>query len=104
MTRPNTIAELFTKAAAALVRRDGDSFERLIATNEDWLQRSDEREANRKALLAMQEAAYLLDGEPSEFSEEFGDRSDDEEWSGSPDPEDPDNFWICDKTGRRIPA
>jgi hypothetical protein len=27
-----------------------------------------------------------------------------EEWAGSPCPDDPDNFWICDKTGVRIPA
>lgn len=25
-----------------------------------------------------------------------------EEWSGSPDPDDPDNFWIDDKTGERV--
>lgn len=28
----------------------------------------------------------------------------DGEWSGSPCPADPDNFWIDDKTGERIPA
>jgi hypothetical protein len=27
-----------------------------------------------------------------------------EEWSGSPCPLDPDNFWINDATGERIPA
>ena len=26
------------------------------------------------------------------------------EWSGSPDPVDPDNYWIDDKTGERIRA
>lgn len=26
------------------------------------------------------------------------------QWSGSPDPNDPDNFWIDDATGQRIPA
>lgn len=26
------------------------------------------------------------------------------EWSGHPDPDDPDNWWIDDKTGERIPA
>lgn len=26
------------------------------------------------------------------------------EWSGSPDPEDPDNFWIDDETGERVNA
>jgi hypothetical protein len=26
------------------------------------------------------------------------------EWSGSPCPDDPDNFWIDDKTGERVPA
>lgn len=26
------------------------------------------------------------------------------EWSGSPDPEDPDNFWVDDKTGERVNA
>jgi hypothetical protein len=29
---------------------------------------------------------------------------DEGEWSGSPDPDDPDNFWIDDKTGERRPA
>ncbi len=28
----------------------------------------------------------------------------DAEWSGSPDPTDPDNFWIDDDTGERINA
>jgi hypothetical protein len=27
-----------------------------------------------------------------------------EEWSGSPDPADPDNFWLDDATGERICA
>jgi hypothetical protein len=27
-----------------------------------------------------------------------------EEWSGSPDPKDPDNFWIDDVTGERVNA
>ena len=26
------------------------------------------------------------------------------EWSGHPDPNDPDNFWIDDKTGERVNA
>jgi hypothetical protein len=26
------------------------------------------------------------------------------EWSGSPDPNDPDNYWIDDKTGERVNA
>lgn len=26
------------------------------------------------------------------------------DWSGSPCPDDPDNFWIDDATGERIPA
>lgn len=26
------------------------------------------------------------------------------EWSGSPDPEDPDNYWIDDATGERVNA
>lgn len=26
------------------------------------------------------------------------------EWSGSPDPDDPDNFWIDDETGERVNA
>lgn len=26
------------------------------------------------------------------------------EWSGSPDPNDPDNFWIDDKSGERVDA
>lgn len=29
---------------------------------------------------------------------------DDSDWSGSPDPSDPDNFWIDDKTGERVNA
>ena len=28
----------------------------------------------------------------------------DDEWSGSPDPDDPDNFWIDDETGERVNA
>jgi len=32
---------------------------------------------------------------------EFGERA---EWSGSPDPEDPDNYWIDDETGERVNA
>ena len=47
--------------------------------------------------------AMLTDAEPPQMDEataaEFG-----EEWSGSPCPDDPDNFWICDKTGARVPA
>lgn len=27
-----------------------------------------------------------------------------EDWSGSPCPKDPDNFWIDDKTGERVNA
>jgi hypothetical protein len=27
-----------------------------------------------------------------------------DEWSGSPDPTDPDNFWIDDETGERVNA
>ncbi len=27
-----------------------------------------------------------------------------EEWSGTPDPKDPDNFWIDDETGERVNA
>jgi len=26
------------------------------------------------------------------------------EWSGSPDPDDPDNSWLCDECGRTIEA
>lgn len=26
------------------------------------------------------------------------------EWSGQPDPDDPDNYWIDDKTGERVNA
>jgi hypothetical protein len=26
------------------------------------------------------------------------------EWSGSPCPDDPDNYWIDDETGERVPA
>lgn len=26
------------------------------------------------------------------------------EWSGSPDPSDPDNYWIDDETGERVSA
>lgn len=26
------------------------------------------------------------------------------EWSGHPAPDDPDNYWIDDKTGKRIKA
>ena len=73
----NTTADLMNAAAAALARRDGHAFERLIAKNCDWMQSSAERDANNALLNVMQEAAYLLEGEPSQFD-------DGSEWTGIP--------------------
>jgi hypothetical protein len=55
----------------------------------DWALGDSEASAGDRDLgLAMYEAVIPLEGE----------------WSGSPDPNDPDNFWIDDRTGERVNA
>jgi hypothetical protein len=67
----HTTADLMNAAAAALARRNGDAFDTLIQTNRDWLQSSEERDANEAALNVMQEAAYQLAeyDEPSQYDD-----------------------------------
>ena len=65
----NTTADLMNAAAAALARRDGHAFERLHDINVNWLQTDDERAATAALLNVMQEAAYLLEDEPSQFDD-----------------------------------
>ncbi len=67
----HTTADLMAAAARALVRRDGDFFDDLIAINEGWIQPRDVADAYNAALRAMQESAYLLHGEPTELPEIF---------------------------------
>ena len=68
MTTPRTDAELMDAAASALAARDGMALERLMQTAEDWLEDGATKAARRRALTAMTEAAYLLEGEPSELA------------------------------------
>ncbi len=68
---------LMSEAARALARRDGDAFNTLIQTNQDWLQQGQDRDAYDAALRTMQEAAYLLEGEPTECTDITDDDSDD---------------------------
>lgn len=65
----NTTADLMNAAAAALARRDGHAFERLHSINNGWMQTGDERAATAALLNVMQEAAYLLEDEPSQFDD-----------------------------------
>lgn len=52
------------------------------------------------------EARADIGEEPFDFATWFaiekGEQSPVSEWSGSPDPIDPDNYWIDDETGERI--
>lgn len=66
MTRINTPSEMLAAAAAALMERDAVALERLRDINDGWMQTGEERRAMANALNAMIEAAYLLEGEPSE--------------------------------------
>ena len=71
----HTTTDLFNAAAIALAKRDGATFDRLRQINLNWLQPPEQAAAADAALQAMQEAAYLLDGEPSEMD-------DGTEWTG----------------------
>ena len=44
----------------------------------------------------------VLRGEYKKLADQLEAHS--KEWSGYPDPKDPDNFWIDDKTGERVNA
>lgn len=61
-----TTSDLMRAAANALIRRDGDALQRLISINSGWLQTAEEGEAQQHLLMAMAEAAYLLEDEASE--------------------------------------
>ena len=67
--RLHTTADLMNAAAAALARRDGHAFDKLLQINRDWLMDSTERDATEAALNAMQEAAYLLEDTPSQYDD-----------------------------------
>jgi hypothetical protein len=71
----HTQADLLNAAASALAKRDGHAFDRIREINRNWLQSEEEAAATDAALQAMQEAAYLLEGEPSEMD-------DGTEWDG----------------------
>ena len=68
----NSLTDLLNAAATALAARDGDRIQRLAATAADWLQPESEAEAQRHLLEVMAEAAYLLDGEDSDFASAEG--------------------------------
>ena len=68
----NSLTDLLNAAATALAARDGDRIQRLAATAADWLQPESEAEAQRHLLEVMAEAAYLLEGEESEFASAEG--------------------------------
>jgi hypothetical protein len=65
----NTTTDLLNAAAAALARRDGHAFERLHSINDGWMQTDTERAATAALLNVMQEAAYQLEDEPSQFDD-----------------------------------
>jgi molybdopterin-guanine dinucleotide biosynthesis protein A len=61
--------DLLREAGNALIRRDPATIEALLRKVDSWLQIPEESEAQVNALSAMLEAAYLLEGEPSELVE-----------------------------------
>lgn len=65
-----TTTDLMRAAANALIHRDGEAFQALIHINSGWLQTAEEAEAQHRMLMAMAEAAYLLEGEASELRPE----------------------------------
>ena len=67
---PNTERDLMTLAAQAIVDRDGHTLEVLIRGAEEWLEDDATKSARRYMLRAAAEAAYLLEGEPSEVEED----------------------------------
>ena len=64
----NSLTDLLNAAAAALAARDGDRIQRLAAIAADWLQPESESDAQRHLLEVMAEAAYLLEGDESDFA------------------------------------
>ena len=68
----NSLTDLLNAAATAPAARDGDRIQRLAATAADWLQPESEAEAQRHLLEVMAEAAYLLEGEDSDFASAEG--------------------------------
>lgn len=70
MNRPSTESELLIAAARALAARDGDAIQQLASIAADWMQPESEAAAQRHILEVMAEAAYLLEGEESEFATE----------------------------------
>ena len=68
----NSLTDLLNAAATALAARDGARIQRLAAIAADWLQPESEAEAQRHLLEVMAEAAYLLEGEESEFASAEG--------------------------------
>ena len=65
----HNVADLLREAGNALIRRDPATIEALLRKVDSWLQIPEESEAQVNALSAMLEAAYLLEGEPSELVE-----------------------------------
>ena len=63
----DTIPELMMQAAAALVRRDHTTLERLENHTHGWMTNDTEQVAMQLMMQAMIEAAYLLEDEPSEI-------------------------------------
>ena len=59
------------------------------------------RDLNRDSYVGEVSARFLAS---RDFWRKQKEREAAAEWSGSPCPDDPDNFFICDKTGERIPA
>lgn len=69
-TTPHDTTTLLAEAARALASRDGDRLQRLAAISAGWLQTQPEAEAQHRLLMTMAEAAYLLEGEESEYATE----------------------------------
>ena len=68
----NSLTDLLNAAATALAARDGARIQRLAAIAADWLQPESESDAQRHLLEVMAEAAYLLEGEDSDFASAEG--------------------------------
>lgn len=64
---PSTNADLMAQAAKALAKRDPYRLEQLEQIAEGWLEDRAEKDARRSMLQVMQEAAHLLDGEPTDM-------------------------------------
>ena len=68
----NSLTDLLNAAATALAARDSARIQRLAAIAADWLQPESESDAQRHLLEVMAEAAYLLEGEDSDFASAEG--------------------------------